>query len=213
MLAPELGASGIFIDAHSITTGRRRGRLFRGGYDSYTKLVRDLVLWMKQDQNPDAWFTTMVDLYRLPTDFPGYAACQAIPEPRRRVECLEGHLARDVTERFPDDTGQQRFIPYIQLHEFEALLFSDAAKFLHAFPDEQLIIAQLLAIRTQCGGPENIDDGEDTAPSKRILQLLPDYVKTVSGLLIVKQISLSLLRSECPHFGAWIGKLLGLVTV
>ena len=62
LLAPELGACGIFIDAHRITTGRKHGRLHRGGWDSYAKLLRDLVLWMKQDQSAESRFSTMVDL-------------------------------------------------------------------------------------------------------------------------------------------------------
>ena len=89
VLAPELGSSGVFINAHSITTGRRHGQVFRGGWDSYGKLSRDLSRWMKQDLNSDSWFSTMVNLYRLPNDFPGYDLCQGIPEPRKRVECVE----------------------------------------------------------------------------------------------------------------------------
>jgi hypothetical protein len=64
----------IFVDAHRITTGRRRGRVNRGGHRACEHLVRDLELWMKQDQGPESWFTTMVDLYLLPPDFPGYTA-------------------------------------------------------------------------------------------------------------------------------------------
>ncbi|MBV8357675.1 MAG: DUF4276 family protein, partial [Deltaproteobacteria bacterium] len=149
VLAPELGLRDVFIDAHSITTGRRLGRAFRGGWNSYGKLLRDLSLWMKQDQNDDSWFSTMVDLYRLPNDFPGYDICQAISEPKRRVECLEDRFACDVREQFGDSIISRRFIPYIQLHEFEALLFSDPDKFLYAFPDAGSAIEELHAIRVR----------------------------------------------------------------
>ena len=209
MLAPELGARGIFIDAHRITTGRKHGRAYRGGWGSYKKLQRDLALWMKQDQNPDAHFSTMVDLYGLPADFPGYEACRAIADPDQRVECCEGHLVRDVAAQCGDHWAK-RFIPYIQSHEFEALLFADPLKFLAAFPEAGTVIERLRQIRTECGGPERIDDGEDTAPSKRVLQLLPEYAKVVSSIVIVKHIGLETLRQECPHFGRWIDRLLDL---
>lgn len=209
VLALELGAHGIFIDAHRMTTGRKHGSTFRGGWDSYKKLQRDLALWMKQDQSPDARFSTMVDLYGLPLDFPGYEDCRLIVDPDERVECLEDHLGRDVNEQLGGDWAH-RFIPYIQLHEFEALLFADPRRFLAAFPEADVVIERLQEIRAKCGGPERIDAGDTTAPSKRILQLLPEYSKVVSGVVIVKQIGLGILRQECPHFGKWIAKLLDL---
>ncbi|MGA3190744.1 MAG: DUF4276 family protein [Bryobacteraceae bacterium] len=207
VVAPELGALGIFIDTHSITTGRKRGRLFRGGWGSYGQLRRDLLRWMKQDQNPDAWFSTMVDLYGLPNDFPGHTECQKLPDPRQRVLCLEEHLALDIRDGLAGGAAHQRFIPYIQLHEFEALLFADPGMFLKAFPEEGQIVAQLQAIRARFQSPEHIDDGQATAPSKRILDLLPGYVKTVSGILILKYIGLDALRRECPHFNEWMAKI------
>lgn len=210
VLAPDLAASGIFINCHSITTGRKKGRLFRGGWDSYGRLQRDLIRWMKEDRQPDAYFSTMVDLYRLPNDFPGYAECQGLQQPRARVECLEARFAEDIKNELAQDSAYQRLIPYIQLHEFEALLFSNPSKFEQAFPDRTDVIPKLQAICEKAGGPEEIDNGESTAPSKRILDLLPGYVKTVSGLLILKEIGLDTLRQECPHFNAWIASLLAL---
>src|SRR5208283_3738942 len=75
VLAPELGVRNVFIDSHRVTTGRRRARVHRGGIVEYHQLKTDLSLWMKQDRHPDAWFTTMIDLYALPSDFPGYDDC------------------------------------------------------------------------------------------------------------------------------------------
>jgi hypothetical protein len=180
VLAPELGAKGVFLDCHCITTGRRRGRIDRGGIAKYQKLKTDLVLWMKQDRHPEAWFTMMVDFYALPDDFPGYQDCVGRGDPIRRVECLEERLRNDLQDR--------RLIPYIQLYEFEALLFSDPRQFEIAFPNAPATIEQLLAIRSECSTPEDIDDSPEFAPSKRILKLLPDYRKPVAGPLILKQI-------------------------
>lgn len=165
----------------------------------YARLKSDLTLWMKQDQQPDAWFTTMIDFYGLPEDFPGYGECVGRSDPIGRVECLEGRLQRDISHR--------RFIPYIQLHEFEALLFSEPDKFESVFPGAPAVTRKLMAIRNEFQTPEHINDRPDLAPSKRIMQLLPDYKKPVAGPLIIQQIGLPTLRRECAHFRRWISKI------
>jgi hypothetical protein len=210
VLAPEFGARGIGLYARAIMTGRKKGRVHRGGWDKFEKLQRDLILWMKEDANPDAWFTTMIDLYRLPRNFPGYTECHAKPTPPERAECLHQQLRADITDQLGNGQVAQRFVPYIQLHEFEALLFSEPSAFLHAFPDRAAEVEQLNQIKAECGGPENIDDGEETAPSKRILKLLRNYDKRAYGARIAQHIGLATLCKECPHFGAWISKLLSL---
>jgi hypothetical protein len=199
VLAPEFGAQGIFVDVHRITTARTKLQIFRGGVLGYGQLKNDLVQWMKQDQHSDAWFTTMVDLYALPQDFPGYDFCMRHTDPTQRVERLEEHLNRDLSHR--------RFIPYIQLHEFEALLFSEPRWFETVFPGRPAAIQRLEEIRMQFQSPEHIDDRPDLAPSKRILDILPDYRKPVIGPRIAAQIGLARLRQECPHFNQWIAKI------
>ena len=104
----------------------------------------------------------------------------------------------------------QRFVPYIQLHEFEALLFSDPAAFTEMFPNREGAIAQLTDIRKKFHSPEDINDGQLTAPSKRILNVLPDYQKSVAGILIAQRIGLAKIRSECGHFNDWLIKLIAL---
>ena len=201
-LVPFLGERSIVADAHRVTTGRRGPRMYRGGFVKYEHLQQDLVLWMKQDQHADAWFTTMIDLYRLPQDVPGFGESRAIRDPIKRVELLESRLKSEVDHR--------RFIPYIQLHEFEALLFSEPASFEIAFPDRSAEIASLVEIRRNAVSPEHIDDGAETAPSVRICRILPNYVKPLSGPIIAHEIGLPRIRQECAHFNAWVNALLGL---
>jgi hypothetical protein len=100
-----------------------------------------------------------------------------------------------------------RFVPYVQLHEFEALLFSDPQSFSIAFPGIGAEVAKLQAIRSAFDTPEHIDEREHFAPSKQILKILPQYDKPVYGPLIAKQIGLARLRKECPHFDAWLARL------
>ncbi len=152
---------------------------------------------MKQDSSWDSWFTTMVDLYRLPSDFPGVTQSRGIVDPVNKAEFLE--------ERFSSDLNHPRFVPYVQLHEFEALLFSDPQCFLIAFPSMGTEVADLGAIRRQFQTPEHIDEGDP--PSKRIGKFLPEYVKPVSGPLIAKHIGLAKLRAECRHFNQWLERL------
>jgi Domain of unknown function (DUF4276) len=199
LLSLELTAQRIFCDAHRITTGRKSGKVYRGGLVSFQHLRNDLELWIKQDSGADARFTTMVDLYRLPSDFPGITESRSLADPVKKVEFLE--------KRFSESLKHQRFVPYIQLHEFEALLFSDPEKFSRAFPSLGAELERLEAIRRSFRSPEHIDEGDDTAPSKRILALLPDYVKPVAGPLIAKQIGLAKLREECQHFSKWLERL------
>lgn len=210
VLAPELGAHEIFADTHRITTGRRHGRLFRGGLTNYEHLAWDLTLWMKQDQNEDSWFTTMIDLYHLPINFPGRGSVPLTAAAHDKVARLEAELSKDVIARLSDLPVSRRLIPYIQLHEFEALLFSDPSALLEAYPGNQTAVGQLTAIRAQFQSPEEIDETPGSAPSKRILDILPDYQKPVAGLLIAQRIGLAAIRRECPHFDDWLSRIIAL---
>jgi len=197
VLAVELGPLGVVVDAHRVTTGRRKTRTFRGGLVEYSHIRRDLDLWMRQDSHSESWFTTMIDLYALPDDFPSFGECSKVGDPVKRVECLEDAFAQDIAHR--------RFIPYVQLHEFEALLFAEPQQFVIAFPGEISKIDALESVRNQFASPEHIDD--ETAPSKRILQVLPDYKKPVAGPEISAHIGIATLRRECPHFDGWVRRI------
>jgi len=202
ILAGVLADHFIVADAHKITTGRKRGTVYRGGFLTYDHLKNDLLLWMKQDGSSESLFTTMFDLYGLPKNFPGREKADQIADPLKKAELLESALY--------DDIGEIRFIPYIQVHEFEALLFSEPDAFSSAFPTGNHEIGQLRLIRSGAESPEHIDDGLHTAPSKRICGLLPGYAKTSYGLTIAETIGLAKMRSECRHFDRWVSRLLAL---
>ena len=155
----------------------------------------------KQEQSDGVRFTTMFDLYQLPNDFPGYEDAALHADPYLRVEALEDALANDISD--------PRLIPYIQLHEFEALLLSDPGKLKSQFDGSADAIARLATMAARFPSPEHINDGSTTAPSKRIISALPEYDgrKASAGPIVAEKIGLPTLRSKCAHFAEWLGKL------
>jgi hypothetical protein len=199
VLGPELYQHAVYADARLVETGRRGSKRFRGGSLKYAHWKRDLTLWMKQDGGADARFTSMIDLFRLPKDFPAYAQCSGIADPLQRVSQLERHFGSDI--------GDRRFVPHIQLHEFETLLFADVTAFLAAYPTESGCIPQLVAIRQAFPSIEHINDGPQTAPSKQIAAVLPGYQKDPAGAIIAIEIGLTKMCAESQHFRNWLEQL------
>ena len=107
------------------------------------------------------------------------------------------------------EISDSRFIPYIQLHEFEALLLSNPQKLDSQFFDRSAEIQRLVEMVSEFDSPELVNDGDDTAPSKRITDEIPEYEKTKAsaGPIVAEKIGLSTLRSTCEHFGKWLGRL------
>ena len=199
ILAPQLSSLNIFPDVRCVQTGRKHGKVHKGGISNYRKLKNDLLRWMKEDKNSDVRFTTMIDFYALPKDFPGYEQSRKQSNSQKRIAILE--------HAFQTDIKDYRFIPYIQCHEFEALLFSDPSKFEFAYPNKKDEIKQLIAIRSNFKSPEDINEGKDTAPSKRIKKIIPEYNKVSAACNIAMQISLVKIRKENHHFNEWLNKL------
>ena len=114
---------------------------------------------------------------------------------------IEAAMAKEI--------GSGRFLPFVMMHEFEALLFSDCATFCRSI--EQVgIEPQLSRIRAEFASPEKINDSPHTAPSKRILQLMPGYQKPLDGVNAARAIGLDRMRAECPHLNDWLERLVAL---
>ena len=122
---------------------------------------------LKEDPASDAYFTTMIDLYALHVNFPGREGAEGLRDPYERVEALE--------KSWSDETRDSRFIPFIQLHEFEAPFVQRRSQFA-LFDLQSSKNTALQKIADGVESPERIDDGEHTAPSKRIIQQFPEYV-------------------------------------
>ncbi len=199
ILGPHLESLSIETAWRSVETGRKGGYVHRGGLSRYAQAKRDITAWMNEDA--DARFTTMFDLYGLPEDFPGNKDEALTGNPYRRVEGLEQALREDISD--------PRFIPYIQLHEFEALLLADPQKLDVQFYDRPKGIRSLVTMASRFESPELIDEGGETAPSKRIIKKIPEYKhrKRSAGPIVASYIGLPTLRSRCAHFGEWVREL------
>lgn len=188
----------IFVDARSVLTSKdkRAAKEYRGGLLSYDKAKKDIQSWLREDA--ECRFTTMFDLYALPDDFPGYMDSQRKSDKYKRVEMLERAMK--------DDIDDSRFIPYIQLHEFEAFIFADPQQLDWEYLEHDKQINNLKALVDE-KNPELINAGLETAPSKRILAEIPEYDKVTAGVSVAARIGLQILRRKCQHFHDWLSHL------
>jgi hypothetical protein len=203
VLKNHLATFGVYVHGPIlIAHAKKKGRVHRGGGRKYLPMRNDILRLLAQVKANDTYVTTMIDLYAIHSDFPGLAEAQKVRHlPRQRVEQLEEAFANDINDR--------RFIPHIQLHEFEAILFVDPMAFETFYRDRAKQILALQAIAQAHESPEDIDDGAQTAPSKRIIDQFPDYegAKPTAGPQIAASIGLAAIRGKCPHFDAWLTRL------
>ena len=194
LLMPHYARMGLFITPIIVSTSPG----YKGGVTSYGKVKPQISRLCEQDRH--ATVSTLFDLYALPGDFPAKSAddypAQGTGE--QKASFLENWLAQDVNE--------PNFIANLMVHEFEALLFVKPEKF-GEWVDSPKIVTSLTAIAQAHETPEHINDSPQTAPSKRIAGLMPEYEKTFHGPLIAAEIGLDSLRQACPHFNNWLLRL------
>jgi hypothetical protein len=175
----------------------------KGGNLKWERLFNDVRNRLTGDRQ--AYCSTFFDYYALPTDFPGRATAAGRRTAAEKAAEVESHLDMAFRERLGDDVIR-RFIPYVQMYEFEGLLFSDTEAFARSIDRPQLI-PELSAVRAHFPTPEDINDSSRTAPSKRIRKLIQDYEKPLMGTIAALDISLTRMREECHLFNAWIERL------
>jgi hypothetical protein len=175
----------------------------KGGDVKYDRLKFNIDKLLKREN--DILVTTFIDFFRLKTDFPNFQEALRIQNKIERVNFLEQSLANKV--------NNPRFVPYIQLHEFEGLLFAanDGFEFL---PDiKHANLNSLLVAVNEKENPEELNDGELTAPSKRLEQLIPgfDKNKPFYGGLIAEVNTINPVLERCVRFKTWVETLIGKV--
>ena len=205
-LSAYLGNYNISTDVRPVRTSKDKFKTYRGGLINYEKAKKDIQTWLKEDSNQETRFSTMFDLYALPNNFPGYKEAERITDPYKRVNFLE--------EKFKDDIKDYRFIPYIQLYEFEALVLAKPRNLeIEYFEHEKEIKELEKLLKSKNNNPELINDGKKTAPSKRLIKLIPEYKnnKVNVGASVANINGINFLKEQCPHFGEWIQKLKNLL--
>ncbi len=152
----------------------------------------------------------MIDYYALPPSgegraWPSRAAASMAPLSERALMVEQG-MAASILEEMGTSWDSRLFMPFVVMHEFEALLFSDCEAFARAINQEKLA-PKLREIRKQFNNPEEIDDSPATHPSRRVTELMRSYKKPVFGVRAAQAIGLDRMRAECPHFAEWLGRL------
>ena len=187
LLAPFFQDMGIY--AYPLIIHTSKGH--KGGFVNYEHLKNDIVRLLKS-QGQDVIVSMLVDFFRCP-EVPEKDIWSIIPNHVERVVEMEMAIKKDIND--------WRFVPYIQLHEFEALLFSSDEGFKKYFSDKEIL--ELQGIIESYENPEDINSSPEGAPSKRLLRIVPDYDKVVYGNIIALEIGLKLIVDRCPRFKAW----------
>lgn len=194
VLTPYLNRHGIYAVSPIVIRTSRSGR---GGHTNYQHLRNDICRCLCSD-NPDLVVSMFVDYFR----------CPGVPFPERWRD-IPDHAAQlhEMERCIADDINDRRFIPHIQLHEFESLLFSSSKGFEEYYLSQET--AALVDIIRQYPNPEDINSSPEGAPSKRLLRIRPGYDKVLEGNLLALSIGIDTILARCPQFHAWVTTLLG----
>ncbi len=120
---------------------------------------------------------------------------------------LEERIKEEISQKVRSSDAHSRVFAYVQQYEFEGLLFSDVSAFGRALIVQDKCVDELLNIRAEFPTPEDINNSPNTAPSKRIKNVIPLYGKHVDGPLIAEEIGLRAIRAECPRFNEWVKRM------
>jgi Domain of unknown function (DUF4276) len=207
VLVAHLSALGVSATPIIAMTKRERdGRKQKGGGD-WTKW-RENILLLCDDRRSDLRITTMFDLFGLPKNFPSLETALRVRDTSERTILLEQAMAREIAD--------PRFLPYLQRHEFEALVLASLPALERVLVNHRDRVG-LRKLQAHLGSlaPEDVNDGLETAPSKRLQRFVPSYDprkrnKAVFGPQAIAETGLAALRAQCPRFDAWVAKLEGL---
>jgi hypothetical protein len=206
ILSPYFASKNIFLSPERVITGRdKQGKACKGGGDSYKLYKNHIQKRIKQfKKQKNYYFTTMIDLYALPKDFPKLKEAKKYNDKYKYLSFLE--------KAFFDDIGFDNFFPYIQLHEYETLLFCDIGAIVDEFFDleDDKLYDKIIKDIKSYENIELINDSKETAPSKRLDKYTNgNYCgqKTTSSINILKNIDIGVLRDKCQNFDKWLRKI------
>lgn len=172
-----------------------------GGIVAWDTLKKQILMHLNEG---DCIVSLLIDYYRIKDSykFPGWKESKNISNIYDRMRFLFQQMSLNIGKEF-----QSRFIPYIQLHEFEGLLFSDISVFPKIFPKEVLNLQLLTDAVNSFNTPEEINNSPSTAPSERLKKAVCGYDKVTDGDFLALEIGLNKIREKCILFNEWIEKL------
>lgn len=196
VIGPYLADIGWYVGFSIVKTKRpAAGPAHRGGITSWQQVERDVRLLLR-DTSIDV-LTTLIDYYAFPGEAPGMS-----DRPNGDASARATHVERALRAAI----GDSRFRPHLVLHEIEAWVFAAASELGECYGDSRLAERLIQDVKA-AGGPELVNDGTETAPSKRLLRYWPTYVKVLDGPLAIAELGVSKLRAQCPHLDAWLTEL------
>lgn len=196
VLYPYFFNIGIVVIPIICATKRTSIKKYKGGVQEYGKIKSELTKLCKSHRH--SYVTTMFDYYGMPSDTPGIDCSEVDLQKRMRI--IEAAVNSDI--------GEPNCMFHFNLHEFEALLFSHPESFTLITDDDT--VGKLQEIRNAYETPEHINNSVETAPSKRIEALIPNYAKVKNGALLSKDVGIDAMLAECPHFREWVETIVNL---
>ena len=196
ILSPYFSTLDIYVQAPLIKKSM-------GGIVKWEDLKKQISLHLKDDST--AYVTTFFDYYGLNKkhQFPAWEISKKELDKQKRMEILEEGMLNSV-----DSEYNYRFLPYIQLHEFEGLLFNDIDIFYDQIPNEELKgVEELQSTFEEFDNPELINDNKETSPSARLERIILGYNKVIYGSLLAEAIGLENIRKRSPRFNEWLSKI------
>jgi hypothetical protein len=187
------------LAATSFRVGVDEPEITVGGVTNYESIRDDILNHFAANAvGPADVLTTLIDLYALPITFPGHE--RAIAQ-----NLTGGRKAEHIERAWSADIGCPNFFPYIQVHEFEALILTRPSVLNNFYPEYALGIERL---RDECASfqsPEDINEERITSPSHRILGRIPTYRK-IDGFRHLQDIGVPQLKAYCPRFKIWLDR-------
>lgn len=176
-----------------------------GGNVSFARMMKDCMILLQDHE----YVTTLIDFYRIGRDWRGVNEIEESMSSDEKAQTIEHFALLDAIQMLGAKDVERRLFFNVIMHEFEGLLFSDPEVIVRVTRAAKAVTA-LKEIATTFQTPEDIDNGRNTAPSKRLASSKANYGKVVHGTRIVREIGLETIREKCPHFNSWMIRLEGL---
>lgn len=174
-----------------------------GGLSKYSHIKKDIINTLYEN---NVIVSTLIDFYRIPSDFPGYKESLSYDKHCDQVDYLENKIKQDIELSQKRDFNN--LVPYIQLHEFETFIFSDIMGVDTLFDPTEYDRREFINIIRQYENPEDINNGVNTSPSVRLKKIIKGYDKVLFGIEIIQNLGIDLIRKKCPRFNVWMQRLI-----